>query len=311
MNWRLRPVGPNDYEAVTNIRNQVRPEPMTTAEMIEADRARMAEPNYIRLVAELDGRVIAHGWTGANEGLPEGMAGIGIQVDRAHRGQGVGESLLLALEEHTLAKGVQAVETMIRGEDDASYEWAVKRRYSLYRQRTEAILDVPAFDWRPFAGAVERAAGTGVTFLGHDWPLPEPLLRGAYEVDKVTTPDVPGYGDVAFPEYEKWAAEMAPFFARTYFMLAMDGERVVGLSTLEMSAQGDGANTGLTAVLREYRGRGIALALKLQTIAEAQRRGLVRMRTNNDPDNPPMLAINRKLGYVFIPGPRRMRKSLV
>ncbi|HLO01594.1 MAG TPA: GNAT family N-acetyltransferase [Symbiobacteriaceae bacterium] len=310
MDWKLRPVGPDDYEAVTMIRNQIRPEPMTVAEMVDADRARFNEPAYIRLVAERDGKVVAHGWTGANDGLPEGMVGTGVQVDRAHRGQGAGEALLVALEEHARAGGAQALEAMIRGEDDASYEWALKRGYYLYRQRTEATLDLTTFDPSPFAGAIERATGTDVTFIGHDGLLPDPLLRGAYEVDKATTADVPGYGDSAFPTYEKWVSEMEPYFTRTYFVLAMDGERVVGLSTLERSGQGDGATTGMTGVLREYRGRGIALALKLQSIAEAQRLGLIRMRTNNDPDNPPMLAVNRKLGYVFIPGPRRMRKNL-
>lgn len=311
MEWKLRPVGPNDYEAVTRIRNQVRPEPMSVDEMIDADRARASEPHYIRLVAELDGQVVAHGWAGSPDGLPEGMTGIGVQVDRAHRRQGVGEALRGALEEHARKAGFQAVETMVRGEDDASYEWALKRGYYLYRQRTEATLELATFDHASFAGAIERVTASGITLRGHDGMPPEQILRGIYEVDKATTFDVPGYGDANFPAYEKWVTEMEPFFSRTYFMMAMDGDRVVGLSTLEFAGGGDGALTGMTGVLREYRGRGLALAMKLRTIEEAQRRGLARMRTNNDPDNPPMLAVNRKLGYVFIPGPRRMRKSLV
>lgn len=310
MNWQLRPVGPDDYAAVTLIRNQVRPEPMSVTEMMEADRAKIGEPNYIRLVAELNGQVVAHGWAGANDGLPEGMVGIGVQVERNHRGRGIGEALRVALEEHARARGAQVVETMIRGEDDNSYAWSLKRGYYLYRQRTEATLDLASFDPTPFTGALERVTQTGITFVGHDGLLPDALLRGAYAVDKATTLDVPGYGDSAFPDYEKWVTEMEPYFNRTYFMLAMDGDRVIGLSTLEFAGQSDGAYTGMTGVLREYRGRGVAVAMKLQTIAEAKRRGLARMRTNNDPDNPPMLAVNRKLGYVFIPGPRRMRKNL-
>lgn len=306
--WRLRPVGPDDYTAIARIRNQIRPDPIAAAELVEADRN--ADPTFTRRVVEREGTVLATGWVGAADWLPAGTWQIGVQVDRAHRGEGVGEALLRTLEELARANGAKGLEAYLRGEDDASYEWALKRGYYLYRRRTEAVLELASFNFGPFAGAIERTAATGITFFGQEGRLPEPLLRGAYEVDKVTTPDVPGYGDAGFPTYERWLADLESIFGRSYWLVALDGDRVVGLTTLEWTAQSDSGQTGVTAVLREYRSKGIALALKLQAIAEAQRRGLARMRTNNDPDNPPMLAVNRKLGYVFIPGPRRMRKSL-
>lgn len=34
------------------------------------------------------------------------------------------------------------------------------------------------------------------------------------------------------------------------------------------------------------------------------------MRTNNDPDNPAMLAVNARLGYRLVSGPRRMKLPL-
>ena len=57
-----------------------------------------------------------------------------------------------------------------------------------------------------------------------------------------------------------------------------------------------------TGVRREYRGRGIALALKLLAIDFCCRSGAGRVRTNNDSKNAPMLAINRRLGYLPEPG---------
>lgn len=38
--------------------------------------------------------------------------------------------------------------------------------------------------------------------------------------------------------------------------------------------------------------------------------GAVHIRTNNDNDNPAILALNAKLGYRLIPGPLRLRKQL-
>jgi GNAT superfamily N-acetyltransferase len=308
MNWQIRAAVATDYEAIARLRNQTRPDQISAAELVAVDQT--ADPTLTRLVVELDGQVIAMGWVGDADWLPEGIWQIGVAVDRAHRGHGAGEALRQALEERALAGGAAGVEAYLRGPDESADGWLLKRGYTLYRQRTEAVLDLKAFDFGPFAGAIERTAATGITFYGQEGRLPEALLQGAYEVDRATTFDVPGYGDITFPTYERWVKDLEPGMARTYWVLALDGERVVGLTNLEWYEQDDFAHTGLTGVLREYRSRGIALAMKLHAIAEAQRRGFVAMRTNNDPDNPPMLAVNRKLGYVFVRGPRRMRKAL-
>jgi len=58
-----------------------------------------------------------------------------------------------------------------------------------------------------------------------------------------------------------------------------------------------------------WRGRGIALALKLLAIACARRYGVTYISTNNDSENAPMLAINRTLGYQPEPGYYRMLRE--
>ncbi len=62
----------------------------------------------------------------------------------------------------------------------------------------------------------------------------------------------------------------------------------------------------ITGVERAYRGRHIALALKLLGIRYAKARGALTIRTNNDSQNVPMLAVNRKLGYRPEPGIYRL-----
>ena len=63
-------------------------------------------------------------------------------------------------------------------------------------------------------------------------------------------------------------------------------------------------------VLREFRGRGLAQALKWQTVLLAKKEGMRYIRTNNDSQNAPMLAINRKLGYQPEPGLYRLLCAL-
>jgi GNAT superfamily N-acetyltransferase len=68
-----------------------------------------------------------------------------------------------------------------------------------------------------------------------------------------------------------------------YVVHAYDGDRMVGESSIGLpSVAGGAAYTMYTAVRRAYRGRGLALALKLFTIEETAKQGVRRMRTNND-----------------------------
>jgi RimJ/RimL family protein N-acetyltransferase len=77
---------------------------------------------------------------------------------------------------------------------------------------------------------------------------------------------------------------------------------VVGLAAVGFIEHTNRANNLITGVDRAYRGRMIALALKLLTIQYAKERGAEAIVTNNDSQNAPMLAVNRKLGYVPRPG---------
>ncbi len=53
----------------------------------------------------------------------------------------------------------------------------------------------------------------------------------------------------------------------------------------------------ITEVLREYRGRGIAVALKLRVIDFAARNGYDVVKTRNGSANKAMLGINHNLGF--------------
>jgi hypothetical protein len=48
------------------------------------------------------------------------------------------------------------------------------------------------------------------------------------------------------------------------------------------------------------RGRGIARALKYESICQALEAGYSTVRTSNDSDNPPILRINAEMGYRLI-----------
>jgi len=55
--------------------------------------------------------------------------------------------------------------------------------------------------------------------------------------------------------------------------------------------------------------RGIAWALKLNTVKYAQENGYERIKTWNDTENQPMLSINLRLGFQPLPATITMERE--
>jgi GNAT superfamily N-acetyltransferase len=64
----------------------------------------------------------------------------------------------------------------------------------------------------------------------------------------------------------------------------------------------------MTGVLPSHRRRGLAVALKLLVIRFAHAVGVAVIRTFNDAENIGMLAVNRRLGYQFLPSSYTMER---
>ena len=94
------------------------------------------------------------------------------------------------------------------------------------------------------------------------------------------------------------------------FWLAKDGDRTVAASHLRFPPSLTPVWTGFTATEREYRGRGIARAVKMETLVQAIELGIPFVRTDNDESNAPMLHINETLGYERIPGWLEFKKAV-
>jgi len=79
--------------------------------------------------------------------------------------------------------------------------------------------------------------------------------------------------------------------------IAREGDEIVGVSVLEYPPVRGIVGTAWTATARRVRGRGIARALKCETLMQAIALGVDRVRTGNDGANDPILHINASMGY--------------
>ncbi len=126
-------------------------------------------------------------------------------------------------------------------------------------------------------------------------------LRRTYEMSVPCELDVPSSDTIvpdSYEQFEEWLA--TPFIHEDRIFIATSGDEIVGLSTLAYPVERGIVHTDWTCVKSEVRNRGIARALKLETIAQAIALGVDRIRTDNDSRNAPILHLNQDLGYRHI-----------
>jgi RimJ/RimL family protein N-acetyltransferase len=96
---------------------------------------------------------------------------------------------------------------------------------------------------------------------------------------------------------EQWEREWINWPEGSFVALA--GEEIVGCAGLMRDDdRPDRAENSLTAVRRDWRGRGLARALKQTVIAWGSANGLREIYTWTQTGNENMRAVNEKLGYV-------------
>lgn len=313
--YQIRKANPADYDQMVIIRNLAQPEPVTAEQFRQWDELDAAHPRstMTRLVAvDPAARIVGYAFSEHLHHMPDGRWGIGTTVHPESRGRGIGQLLYAEALRIALEGGASELTAYCRGEDDASFAWAQRRGFHMDRQRTESVLDLTTFEISRFAGHVEQVEAGGIRFVTMmGAPEDEQMLHSLYLMDNETALDIPAFDNWQLPDYETWRKEVTEEDSPKYLVLALDGDRVVGSTWLILpTVEGAGAYNGYTGTLREYRGRGIALALKLMATREALSRGIRHIRTNNDPDNPPMLAVNGKMGYQLQPGPRYLKQKL-
>lgn len=234
-----------------------------------------------------------------------------VLVDAAYRRRGLGQQLLDAVESIAREKRAEWIYSEVRDSYAESLDWLQRRGYEIERHSFESTLDLSTFDESPFDGAIEGAEARGLRFATLADLPGEATEQKLYDLCCTTESDIPGFvgTHMPFSEWRKWTIE-GERVPQDGVILALHGHRVVGTSILRREETG-AFYTSYTGVHPEYRGRRLALALKLLSARVARRYGAPDMRTNNDSTNEPMLAVNRKLGYRPEPGLYRIRKRII
>lgn len=289
----IRDFVPADAEAWVRLWNEVLHR-QATAERLLSEDAHASGLNR-RWVAEQGGELLGLAHLSASNFAPPGYVQARLLVAPAARRQGVGQALWERVRRAAQAAGATGLSAEVDDTDAHSLSWAQRRGFAVAVQRFASALDLRGFDAGPFAADVARVRAQGITLTdlsGADDATRERYLN--FVADRLTeTPDLRGHPRWPLAEVEKLLGH-----SRADWLLLAVSPVGEWLGTTALVSYGPLAYNQLTATHPQARGRGLALPLKLEAIERAQAAGLQTMRTNNHSQNAPMLAVNRRLGFV-------------
>ncbi len=316
----IRIFTPKDYPAIVDIHksiNIVWPEwPRTPEAWAEADRNRNPKCKHQRWVAVEDGFVVGFASYGqsAGEYHPQRF-NVHFEVHPKYQRCGIGSSLY-----NQVMDGLQEFDPRILRADaftnlPQGFVFLQKRGFYEAFRETPVHLEVNSFDPSPYAGLEAKLEAQGIVIktlqeLESDPDRDRKLHQLYCEVDE----DVP-HEDLeiekpSFEEWMKWGLN-SPFLLQDAYFIAMHGNEYVGLRELGKYSDGDVLLGGLLGVRRDYRNRGIALALQLRDITYAMENGYHLLKDCTAIQNAPMQNLFNKLGFIRDPEWQQCQKDIV
>jgi GNAT superfamily N-acetyltransferase len=311
-------VEPADAEAYAGVVQAIHPDETVDPDVLRARwRDESADPTrQARYLVRSRGSVSGLAfWTLAGEPKhhERQLANVNVRLVPERQSDDDFNSILLLMESEAASAGAAAARAVTR-EDEPFHRTSLERNgYLVDRISRSWQLDLVLGRERLLeARSVSRQAMRVQAFnictlteVAHGDPWSR-LYRLAAE----TIPDIPTTIREPIPTRKAWMQQMqGPDIHDARIWTAWRGSQLIGSSYLSYPAAGD-VWTGYTAVAREYRGRGVARAVKLETIGQAIELDVTLVKTNNDVENSAILHINESLGYEPLPGLITHLKSL-
>jgi GNAT superfamily N-acetyltransferase len=257
------------------------------------------------LVAEAEDRVVGYGVVVEILSEEPGLFYVEATVDPDFRRRGIGARLLQAVETY----GAELKATRLVGWVHDTYEHAAAfSKVQGYEpngaSEQTSRLHVPTAHLDGFERVEQALRHDGVDIdLLADHADDENFMRQVYRVDMDSHRDVPSSVPWKDLSYEEWLGigVYGPGRSPQWAWVGVEGGVPIGLARLRLYAAEKAADNAYTGVLASHRGQGIARALKNRTVAWSRENGVEWIYTGNEARNVRMLAINRSLGYQFLP----------
>ncbi len=291
--YRTRPFEDADREPIVAAGNaESHPMEAESAEEWRRWERMMEDPQRIRVsVTGSDGKIAA---TGAIQvGMmqrPDGSQQIGLTVFKEHRHRGLGSAILETLESEARRRRVPRLLAGASAAKPFALEFATKRGYREIGRRIMSYRELASYEPAHWRKSLDRVATTGIRIRSFSEVLAERDAEGKERFwHELYEAEAPMWDDIPF-------ATPTPHwpFERFHTMAVKSGQMLAGM----------------TGVARDHRGKGIAMALKVEALARAKAKGRRAMGTVNDESNKAMRGVNIKLGYTPVPDHVELAKTI-
>jgi GNAT superfamily N-acetyltransferase len=315
----LRPATIADAERVADLETARTPDDPRDPEML---RFRWAAPPagevFTRMLAESDGSPIAYLYAGHLpwDQLPKRFGSMRFVLHPKRWTEAQYEQLVEAGEAWVREEGGEIGVVRVREDIKNDVRILEQKGYREVRRGRQWELDLTAHRGPLLAGAEqgrERMKREGVRLLTLDRDTDPDRLTKLYELSTLGERDIPTTVPMHKLSYDEWHHLWFdnPGTRADRVWIAREGEAIVGLSAIEYPPTRGCPWTAFTTTARSVRGRGIARALKYETIAQAIGLGVVRIRTQNDGENAPILHLNAQMGYEPIDPVLELHRELI
>jgi GNAT superfamily N-acetyltransferase len=266
---------------------------------------------FLRLIAEVEGRPVAVGAAGHGPFDPSGRYGIRVNVLPEFRRRGIARALYERLVAYAGDQQAQALSTWVHEYNLPRVQgWLEREGFREIERMRKSELVLTNVDWDAMRAAEERMTSSGLVLTTLAEEDSEETRRRLYELHAVTERDVPFDAPPEIEPFERFSGMLdRRECLRDCLVIAKDGDRFAGHTMLGYERPGM-AFTWMTGVHPDYRNRGVALGIKARCARLAHDQGFTAMRTFNHVNNPAMLAVNKRMGYVPLPESITFLKSL-
>jgi GNAT superfamily N-acetyltransferase len=316
---KIRVFTHEDYPALVHIHNSLNivwPErPRTPEAWAAVDRSRSSNYKHQRWVALEDDRVV--GLSSYSQGpteYPPQSFYVNVEVLPAYQQRGIGAALYDQVIEELQVFNPPALRADAFTNLPQGFRFLQKRGFYEAFRETPVHLDVATFDPAPYAGLEAKLKSEGIVIKTLRELESDPHRdRKVYDLYWDANEDVPHEGEGSerppFDEWLSWGLNDPSVLHEAYF-IAVRGEEYIGLRELGRYPDSDMLLGSLLGVRREYRQRGIGLAMQLRGIAFAKANGYRVLKTCTAVQNAPMQALFNKLGYTRDPEWQQCQKDL-
>ena len=313
----LRPADPElDFRQLAALFSLEQDEP-TSEPDLKVDY-KVHKERIIRLMVAEDeqGELLGFNWATRSR-FDANQAYFYVIVKPEHRGQGAGRQLYEDLEQAAQKAQVRQLQISIRDTCPECRAFAERRGFTERLHRIAMGLDLNTFDDWPYDEIIAKLKGEGFQFTSmEELGNTEEAQRKLYILNDTTGIEIPGTDGerswASFEDFQKRVCQ-SDWYKPGGQMVVIDTATGawVAMSAITRLEGNDYAYNLHTGVDRLYRGRKLGQAVKVLALRYA--RDVLKanaVRTHHTTKNLPMIAIDRKLGYIQMPGTFLMEKIL-